>query len=264
MPRTVVFLLGALFAALSPLATAQVDEVALEALDQLKEGVDDHKPELVNEALRDLDDVYVKLDPKTLKKVHKGISTMFAKLVPREGNSLIRGGFVDEAELQGTRRQVEDCYVLAVGMLFDKEDGADLLTTALKKKHVKDWPEVRAVIYEGLSYRVDATLVKEFTKILTDPSPRVAAAGAAALGRYFEEDMETRRGIVKSLIEVYQKHHTAMEKEAKKGREEVAADYLASVEVAFGESLTALTRRSLTEAPEWTEWWGEHGDDEEW
>lgn len=264
MQRIATAVIGLLLASLAPLS-AQVDEVALEALEQIENGVEDHEPERVAEALKDLDDVYEKVSAKTLKKVHRTLKKMFSDFVPREGNSLVRGGgIIDRAELEGTEREVAECYTLAVGILFDKDEGGTLLTDALKRKHVKEWPEVRALIYEGLGYRVDVKLIKDFQKILTDDDAAVAAAGASALGQFLEHDMDVRRDIVESLVEAYAEHHEAMEKEARKAREEVAADYLAVIEVEFDEALSALTRRRFQDAPEWSQWWEEHGDDEEW
>lgn len=266
MTRIAKLFVGVVLAVGAPVS-AQVDEVALEALDVIEEAVDDHEPGKVAEALRDLDDVYDKLSERTLKKVHRGLKKMFADFEPKEGSAVGVGtGVIDRSQLEGTKRQVGECYTLAVGILFDKPDGDELLLDALKRDHVEEWPEVRALIYEGLGYRVDPELVDEFVDVLEDDAPEVAAAGAIALGQFFENDMELRREIVEELIEAYLEHHEEAEKEERRGRddEREASDYLAIIEVPFDESLRSLTRRSFEGAPEWEQWWDEHGNDDEW
>lgn len=236
--------------------------LAKDALVLISDGVADHKPELVSEGLSDLDMVYATVSDKTRKKIHKAVGNMFAKLVPREPVFQRPGDLVDGEE--GTRLEVEACYTLAIGILHDKDGGPDVLLKALKNKHIKSWHEVRALVYEGLGLRADPALIKEFVKVLEDAEPAVAFEAAAALGQFHDRGMDLRRQAATALVKAFAEHDKDAAKEAKKGRSEEKADYLAAVEVAFNESLTALTRASPSSAPEWSEWLKEHGKDEEW
>ncbi len=233
------------------------------ALKSLREGIEDHQIENVAEALADLDSVYTKVSPKTLKKIHKAVGTMFADLVPRKADENVRGGY-DLEQDPGTEQEVAACYGMAVGMLYDKDDGPKILTTALKQKHVKDWPDVRALIYEGLGYRADPALLKDLTKALRDPAPVVVAAAATALGQFHDADMSVRKSAAAALADAYLDYQEDADREAKKGRSEDAAEVLAVVELAFDGSLTSLTRQSLEGAAAWDEWVKAHAKDAEW
>lgn len=241
-----------------------IEEMALSALKAIKTGVEEYEPNRVRLALDDIDSIYDKVTPKIRGKIHKGLGSMFSNFVPKEAGM---AQFEDnEEESWGEKqRALEGCYVLAVGILFDKEEGDEILLTALKRSHIKDWPRVRAVIYEGLSYRDDPDLIKHFTQGLSDPAYLVVAASVNALGRFQDHDMKVRRVIVKNLVEAYAGQQAVIDKAVrrKKGVEE-AEQFMLHIEVPFNDALMALTRQACSDATEWEEWFDENGSEDVW
>jgi len=92
----------------------------------------------------------------------------------------------------------------------------------------------------------------------------VVAAAATALGQYHDADMSVRKSAADALADSFLDYFEKAEREAKKGRSEEAAEFLAVVELAFDESLTSLTRQSIDDPPAWAEWVKAHAKDEEW
>jgi hypothetical protein len=257
-------------------ADAAAEATAAEALAKIKKGTEERTPEPIKAALVQLDPLWKQLSPVTIQKVVKAISTMFSKLRPQIEYDVDvglddpnRANPPDEPDkYEGDSREpVLDCYRTAVGLLSDKPEGPAALLPVLKLPHVKEWPDVRALVLQGLGFREDPALLKDFETYLTDPSPLVASQAARALGRYFDKPMDVRRRAVGSMISALEAADRAAAKEAGKVREgdpTPAADYRASIYVGFHEALLALSHQSFEKTAEWRAWFSEHGKDAAW
>ncbi|MCB9897592.1 MAG: hypothetical protein H6825_06295 [Planctomycetes bacterium] len=232
------------------------EELADSAMDQLDDALDHYDYAAMQEALVDIDAVYVKVSDKTRKKLDKSLAAVFSTRPARE---------IDwEDRTLDSASKLLPAYQLAVGLLFDKDSGAKLFTDALKQKHVKDWSDARALLVEALGQRKDDGLVSLIGGYLTDESPDVVASAARALGHYSEASQDVRRSCTKLLIDAWMEHHEAAEKEEKRsrGKEEAKADFLVRVEGAFSASLTSIARQTFIHPTEWRDWFAEHGSED--
>lgn len=231
------------------------EELASDALAVLGEACKRYEYETIEEALLDFDLVWDKVSDKTRKKIEKGIAGVLSTRPARE---------IDYESGTDPATKLLPAYELCAGILFDKPDGDEVLADALKHKHVKDWPDARALLVEALGAREDATLVPLLITYLEDEDAGVVVAAAKACGVFSEETPEVRRTATAALIEAWLAHHDAAEKEAKrsKGKEEERAEFLLRVEGAFASSLTSIARQSFTEVGEWRDWFAEAGSKE--
>jgi hypothetical protein len=228
--------------------------LAASALDMFKEALSDKDIPKLEEALRDFAAVYDKVPEKTVKKFHKSYAKLF-KLEPREE---IRE---DESD---PRDELLRTYQLALGTVFDKEGGREIILAGLKLGHIKRWPEAQALFVEALGFRADTKDIKTLVSYLKSEHPSVVRAAVNGLGMFSEADVDIRRTAVKPLIDALATCSKAADKEAKKGRDEDAQDYFLAVEGTFYESLLKLTRQRFGSAGEWTAWFKEHGAGDRW
>jgi hypothetical protein len=238
-----------------------IEATALAVVETLRHSVEERQMEPIVPALTQLDGIYTRIPPKTLKKVVKAINTMFAKLIPREeqdidtlGEGMRNGPFgPDDGDDDGD-----------VG---GGEGGPSVLLAALKQPHIRIWPEVQVLILEGLGYRGEAALEKEFEAYLRHANTMVASAAAGGLSRLREQPMEVRRRATAALVDAFAAAKQASEKEAAKVGEDderPARAYLSGITVAYREALTSLTRQTWDKPGEWSAWFAEHGKDPSW
>jgi len=253
------------------------EATAAEALAKLRKGIEERTAEPIKAALIQIDPLWKQLSPTTTQKVVKAVSTMFSKLRPQieydvdlranDPNRVDRPDDEPDKYAGDSREAVLECYRTAVGLLADKPEGPATLLPVLKLPHVKEWPDVRALVLQGLGFREDPALLKDFEAYLTDASPAVASQAARALGRYFDKPMDVRRRAVGSMISALEAADKAVAKEAGKLREDdptPAADYRASIYVGFHEALLSLTRQTFDKTEDWRKWYSEHGKDASW
>lgn len=250
----------AAFALATPRASAQdtgPEGLAKMALESFGDALDDYDYPVMEEALGDLDMVYAKVSPKTLKKIHKAI----AKLFKTGPNKAVEWGAESRPE-----DDLVPSYQLAIGMIYDKDEGPKLIRDALKQRHVKEWGEMRATFIEALAQRVEESQVDTLIDYLEDEHPDVVVAAAQGLKRFSEHDGALRKECAEALLDAWLERHAAMEKEARKVKEDdptPAGDFLLRVEGSFEDGLTRLTRQRMSDPLEWREWFAEHGADEE-
>jgi hypothetical protein len=244
---------------------------AAEAIVLLKDAVDAEDAAAIQAALRVLEEVYGSVQPKTVKKIGRAVTQMFKDYVPRiEIDVPVTAplpGDEPEPVNMDMLRDVVDCYTLAVGVMHDKPEGADVLLPLLKLKHVKEMPRITALVVEGLGYRRDASLTKTLAKFLGHESAEVASAAATALAQLQDHDQADRAVAVEALLEAFEDAETAVAKERRRTKEDdphPAADHLALLEVPFGEALKSLTRQRFDTPAEWKAWFDAHGREPDW
>jgi hypothetical protein len=230
------------------------EELAKLAMANIKVGVKDYRPAAIEEGLRDLDMVYLKVSAKTLKKIGKSVTSVF-KLKPKRPSE----------ENEDTREDLIEAYWIAIGLVYDKPEGPALFHAALKQKHIADWWEVRAAIIEGLGYAKDPGELAFFKKELNVKNYLVASSAARSLGQYSEEPLPIRRKAVRSIIDSWLQYTKDAKKEVDRKKKTTAAqDALADVEGPFGQTLTLLTRKDYLDAQAWDNWFKEHGSETNW
>ncbi|GEM_PF-2314910 len=230
------------------------EELADLAMAQIKRGVKEYRPGLIEEGLRDLEAVYLKVGKKTVKKIGKSVTSVF-KLKPKKPD-------LDGAD---TREELVEAYLLCVGLIYDKPEGQGLIHSALKQKHIADWWEVRASLVEGLGYAKDAGELSFFAKELDVPNPLVSAAAAFALSQYSEEPVPLRRRAVEAILDSWLRYDEEAQKEISRKKETMAArDRLANVEGPFGEALQVLSRQDHESVHQWADWYTQHGAENDW
>ena len=230
------------------------EERAAEALDGIKQGLKSHAMTNVERGLVQLDELYEQLSPKTIDKLEKAVASVFKTRprAPREPN-------------EDTRDELIDSYHLAIGLVFERPHGDMLILDALKQSHVKDWPEMRARLIEGLGYRKDPGLVSMLGKLLDDDAGTVAGAAATALGQLSEEPQPVRRDAVGQLIDAWGEAVEAARKEETRGKDTtVGRERLAAVEGPFEQALQRLSRQKHENFEAWEEWYRKHGGGVDW
>lgn len=250
------------------------DEKEVEAaLEQLDDGIDDREPAPIQDALQRLDTLYAELTSRDRKKVVRLVKAVFSKYRPRKEmpGSVVRTGredpFGDIQVEDEARAAVLATYRLAVGLMFDKPEGADVLLPALKLNHVKDWPEVQMVILQGLGFRADPELTKLFAGYLEHDHPYISGTAAESLGQLAGQALDARRPAVKAIVDAYSDAESAATKEARKVKEDdptPADDRLAILWVSFNEALKALTGEGHDTPTAWREWFAAHGKGSDW
>lgn len=270
-----VLLLSTLFAVgLPPAARAttapfqdDVEDLADDALDAIDQAIDERDPERMRESFETLDMVYRDVSPRTVKRIGKAVGKVFSKYQPRV-EVLDYDEVTDEYEIFSDKDDVEGIYVMAVGLLYDKPEGPDVLKPLLKQAHIKEWGEVRAAIVEGLGYRADPGELSFFSGLLKDSDPAVARAAVVAIGQLKDADFAIRKKAAKVLVERYADATKRAQKELKRKREDAEAGdaerFLGAVEAAMDEALTELTRQRFTGSADWETWFDEHPDEEDW
>jgi hypothetical protein len=251
-----------------------LDEKEIEAtLDQLKEGVADEDYKAISEALQRLDTQYPELTKRDLKKVVKLVKAVFSKVRPPKElpGSVVQIGPVDPFEEiaveDEARGEVLAMYRMAVGLMFDRPQGADVLLPTLKLDHIETWPEMQMVILQGLGFRSDPELTKLFAGYLEHDDPYIAGTAAESLGQLAGKPLEVRRTAVELIIDEYDDAAAAAKKEARKVREDdptPMADRLAIIWVSFNEGLKALTGEGHDGPAAWHDWFAENGKGEDW
>ncbi|HTE05200.1 MAG TPA: HEAT repeat domain-containing protein [Planctomycetota bacterium] len=264
--------------AAAPAADEAAEAAGMSVVATIDDAVDQHDPVKIKPVFETLDTTWPRLSQKTIKRVEKSIGAMFAKLKPREsrdvdtlGDDARNGRFKPEDEPDGKsdnqKADVLDCYHSAIGLLYDKPDGPSVLLPVLKLPHVKTWPEVQVLVLEGLGYREDPALAKEFEAYLRHESTLVACAAAEALGHLRDQPQDVRRRAAGAVVDAFCAAEKASEKEAGKVGEDdehPARRYLSSITVSFREALTALTQQTLAKPSEWRAWFDAHGKDASW
>jgi len=230
------------------------EELADLAMAQIKRGVKEYRPGLIEEGLRDLESVYLKVGSKTVKKIGKSVTSVF-KLKPKKPD-------LDGAD---TREVLVEAYLLCVGLIYDKPEGQALIHSALKQKHIAEWWEVRASLIEGLGYAKDEGELSFLANELDVPNHLVAAAAAFALSQFSEEPVPLRRRAVSAIIDSWLSYDEEAQKETSRKKETtVARDRLANVEGPFGAALQVLARQDHENVQQWTDWFTQHGAENDW
>ncbi|MGQ0553625.1 MAG: HEAT repeat domain-containing protein [Planctomycetota bacterium] len=252
-------------------ARQAADAAALESVTQITVGIRDRKPDAILKALMALEPIHLQLSEKVLKRVDKALLAIFKDFEPRESVDLplqppLPG---DDPIVIGPdpREEVRDCYVMSIGLLYDKPGGAAILLEVLKLRHIKEWPELHARVLEGLGYRRDPVLIKELSTHLVDPSPVVASAAAMALGQFNEAPVAVRRQAVAALIAALEKADAAVVKEARRSKGDEprpAAERVAAMAVGFSDALKMLTRQSHADTKAWKSWFTSQGAEDTW
>lgn len=251
-------LLIALLAALlcAPLRAADdgPEQLADDALDRFDEALSDRDTRGLEEALVDMDAVYAQVPEKTIKKFHRAYGKLF-KLEPR--------GEIRE-DGSDPRDELLRAYQLALGTVFDKEGGQQLILSGLKLGHVKRWPAAQALFVEALGFRADPGDIKTLAGYLKSDEAPVVRAAVGGLSMFSEADVDVRRSAVGPLIDALSACSKAAAKEAKKGKEDEAQVFFLSVEGTFYDALLKLTRQKFGTADEWAQWFAEHGSGDGW
>jgi hypothetical protein len=250
----VVALLVALPALLLAQADATPDDLAKDAIRSIKTALKTYDMGTVEEGLMDLDMVYDKVGAKSVKDIHKIVGQVF-KTKPR----------TPKEAFEDTKEELIDAYYLAIGLVFEREGGDDLLKAALKQKHVAGWPAMRASLIEGLGYRRDPKLVSTFADLLDEDSGLVAAAAARALAEYAEQPLPVRRQASRELVKAWADAVEMARREvSRKKTETVARDKLDTVEGPYEMALRELTRQRHDTPEAWEEWFDTHGGGNDW
>ena len=230
------------------------EELAGLAMAQIKRGVKEYRTGLIEEGLRDLESVYLKVGSKTVKKIGKSVTSVF-KMKPKKPD-------LDGAD---TREELIEAYLLCVGLIYDKPAGQGLIHSALKQKHIDDWWEVRASLIEGLGYAKDPGELSFFAKELDVPNHLVSAAAASALSQFSEEPVPLRRRAISAILDSWLSYDEEAQKEISRKKETTAArDRLANVEGPFGEALQVLSRQDHEDVQRWADWYKDHGAENDW
>jgi hypothetical protein len=233
--------------------------------------VDDRDAAAIQAALRVVEDVYASVQPRTVKKIGAAVTHMFREYEPRIERDLpatapLPGDDPQPVDMDATR-EVIACYTLAVGVMHDKPEGADVLLPVLRLKHVKAMPEITALVVEGLGYRRDPGLTKDLAGYLDHEDAGVAGAAATALAQLQDHPQPERLAAVRAIIEAFEEADKQVAKEQRRVREDEprpAADRLARLEVPFGDALKTLTRQRFDTPAEWRTWFAEHGREPDW
>jgi hypothetical protein len=244
---------------------------AAQAIAALRSAVDDRDAAAIQAALRVFEDVYAGVDPKTVKKIGAAVTHMFRKYEPRLESDVpatapLPGDDPQTLDMDATREVIE-CYTLAVGVMHDKPEGADVLLPVLRLKHVMAMPEITALVVEGLGYRRDPGLTKELAAYLGHEDAAVAGAAATALAQLQDHAQPERLAAVRALIEAFEAAGKEVAKEQRRVRKDEphpAAERFARLEVPFGEALKSLTRQRFDTPAEWRAWFAEHGREPDW
>jgi len=257
-------------------ATEAADEQAADAIAQLAKAVDARDASAAQAQLRRYEQLWASLSPRMLKKVITSVVAMFKEFKPRDDYDIplepVRPGDEPRVYDDTARRELLDTYRLAAGVLYDKPEGREIIQSVLKISHVRAWPEVVAILVEGLGYHPDAGLTAVIKPYLDDPSPLICGAAAKALSQLHDEPIAVRREAVAALVKAYSDAQVAADKERRRAKphsgEESpptpAADRLVLMEVPFGLSLEKLTRQSCTGPAAWQQWFDQHGKESNW
>jgi len=256
--------------------TSKADGEAAEAIALLDKAVEDRNATVVQEQLRHFEDLWRSISPKMLKKVTTSVVGFFKNFKPRNDYDLplepTRAGDEPRVVEDTGREELLASYKLAAGVLYDKPEGREVIQQVLKIPHVRAWPEVVAILVEGLGYQPDTGLTAVIRPYLDDPSPLICGAAAKALAQLHDEPIAVRREAVGALVKAYSAALDAAEKEKRRAKPAAdgetvptpAADKLVLMEVPFGLSLQKLTRQSCTGPAAWQKWFDEHGKDANW
>lgn len=248
-------LLGALLCVLAAAAPDEADERADAALERLDGGLADESYEEIAAAIVELDAVVDEVSKPVRKKVIKALGDVFRDYAPRKDTT------------DDNSADVADAYGAAIGALFQREGGPELLEKALKQEHVREWPAVQVLLLEGLGYARDPARVKLLAGYLEGEHAIVVTAAARALGELREADLDARRKAAVALLERYEAISDDVEAQTRRGNEEETAraqDLLDLTEVGFNEALSSLCRQSLATAADWRAWYDEHGRGNDW
>lgn len=258
-PSRLTCLVPGLLAALLWSGADDPEAFALEAVDRLADAVTARDAEGVREALVDLDSAWPRLSAKAAGKALKGVGRLFSKYKPRD--EIREDGSTDAEEIR-------ECYRMAIGLVFDKDGGDDVLRGAFKVGHIKTWPQVQANLLEGLGHRRDPGQLDFVAGYLKHDAHEVVVAAAVALGRLDEADVAVRREAAGALVSAYERLAKAAAKEARKARDDEeegpARTALARCEYPLNDALRALTRQRFESAEDWSDWLGSDGRRDGW
>ena len=257
--------------------TSAADEQAAEAIALMAKAVKERDAAGAQAQLRKYEELWGKVSPKMLKKVTTSVVSMFKDYHPRDDYDIPleqRRPGDEEVVVEDTgREELLATYRLAAGVLYDKPEGREVILQVLKVAHVRSWPDVDAILVEGLGYQPDAGLTAVIKPYLDDPSPVICGAAANALSQLHDQPIAIRREAVGALIKSWSAAQVAADKEARRTKpadsdEESpptpAADRLVLMEVPFGLTLQKLTRQSFPDPAGWQKWFDEHGKDATW
>jgi len=230
------------------------EDTASDALKQFTKAIKTYRMAEVERSIKAFDEVYADVESKTTKKIDKAIIKLF-KTKPRAAKEVG----------EDTREELMDAYMLGIGLVFERESGAEIMRTGLKQAHVKDWPEMRASFIEGLGYRKDPKSIGLLIDHLDDPSPLVSSASATGLGELSEESQPIRRQAVKAILDNWSEAAEAARREGDRKKKTTAArDYLADIEGPFELALQDLTRKRHKGEAAWSEWFTKSGGTPDW
>lgn len=238
-----------------PNASAQggAEERVASALDAIKDGLKEKDGDAVAVALVALGPDYDAVPEGLTKKIDKAVLSVL-KTAP----------WPKRSQEHDPREDLIDAYLAAIGLVFERPDGSEILLAAYKQPHFKDWPELRARIVEGLGYRVDPVLMSFFGKALDEHS-LVAAAAAGSMALYSEMPQVIRKDGCQRILIAWADASQAAKKEASKGKDEMSAqDHLMRIQGPFELALEALSRQRLDGLDAWDEWYRQRSGGQDW
>jgi len=230
------------------------EELAADALTRFQKALSDKSTTALEECVRDFDAIHDKVDAKTVKKLHRAYSDLFALEVRQE----VREDGSNPAE------ELLVVYQLAVGTVFDAPDGRELLLSALKRKHIKAWADAQALFLEGLGLRMEPENIPVLAEALESDSVVVVRVGAKGLAAFSEQPVDLRRQATAPLVKQLVVLDAAAAKERAKGKQKTAQDFLTAVEGSFRDALQVLTRQKLQRAEDWSAWFDDFGGGDGW
>lgn len=230
------------------------ESLAVDVLKSLKAALEDDRIERVEELLHDVDLVYVHVTPKTQRKLIKALDGLL-KAKPRS---------VRDDDGRPPEQRLQRAYGLAIGILYDKPRGPEVLRGALKLRHLQEWWSVRAMLYEGLAFSLDPDDIGRLAAGLGEGAPEVVGAAARGLGLFETEPVAVRRVALEALIEGWEDLHEAVAKAARRKQGDGAKELLRDVEPALGDAVSALAHRRLSELDDARSWFDEHAAEEDW
>jgi hypothetical protein len=259
--------------------TEAADTQAAEAIAAMAKAVENRDAPAVRAQLQVYEELWRRVSPKMLKKVITSVVAMFKGFKPREDYDLplepVLPGDEPRVVEDTGKQELLDAYRLAAGVLYDKPEGREIIQTILKIPHVRQWPEVVALLVEGLGYQPDTGLTAVIKPYLDDPSALICGAAAKALAQLHDEPIAVRREAVAALVKAYSAAQEAADKERRRSKPQddeggaetqpmPAAERLALMDVPFEMSLQKLTRQSFPDPKGWQEWFDQHGKDATW
>ncbi|GJM20703.1 MAG: hypothetical protein DHS20C15_06180 [Planctomycetota bacterium] len=235
-------------------AQGEPDDFAAEVLERFDLALDKGYVDQLQEAVQDIDLVYEKVSDKTRKKLNKALAGM---LTSKPRQTIGEDG-------QSPEQLLSPSYAGAIGILHDKPGGVEILRKALKSKHLKEWYDVRGLLYEGIALSLDPDDISLIAKGLAEPDAYLVATAAGSLAIYSDQDVDVRREAIEELIDGWEALVETAEKNERREKGSEAREFLDQVEPALIEAAGDITRRRQSDLDALREWFAETGKGDAW